>query len=619
MSIIRSLPRLTLLLTLLPMLLLTDAQAAAPPARRTGIVQQIVTLTARDGQSVPGILMYPSAGPDPYSPGVVLLHGGPFGHPIRTQSAARFVAERLAARGYTTLSILSRHAAGYYSIPVEAGSADIAAAVDWLSGLGIRNVVLAGHSFGSARVALYEAETQDPRVKAMVHYAPTRGSSEYLPQAFPEGRYAAEVERLRHLVAQGRGDEPTLIEIPFPPPAPPGAKFAYIMTAANWLAWWGPDARAQNLRLMPRLAVPMLMITGDHDMFVTRDYQERLAQAATSSPGVERLIYEGTGHELSGAEDRAAADTAHWLTGIGLGVMPRVRTRLVDVRVGAKAAPLATLQAGIVYEPAIVPKSESPAVMLLYDRGQDVLTNPSEWLAPALAQRAHRVLVPQDSSFGPNVDRIGETATDADLQTWIDWLTERGRHPVVLAGRGWGGERAARFLLRHPQPMVRGLVLLNPPPDGAAWARRELGDADYEAAVARATTAVADGKGAATLIGARGTTTPTQKSGTGYRFHLLANAFLAQYGPQREPLAAVLASVTQPVFLVRGDADDSLSVAEFTALASAAGARVTAYAPNAAGTADRAENSLADAVAHWLRRVSNSAGRCATPMMCERR
>ena len=37
--------------------------------------------------------MYPAVGPDPHSPGIVLLHGGPFGHPIRTQSAARFVAE----------------------------------------------------------------------------------------------------------------------------------------------------------------------------------------------------------------------------------------------------------------------------------------------------------------------------------------------------------------------------------------------------------------------------------------------------------------------------------------------------------------------------------------------
>lgn len=107
---------------------------------------------------------------------------------------------------------------GYYCNPQAAGSADLEAAVDWLAGLGIRDVVLAGHRFGSARVALYAAERRDACVRVLVHYAPTRGSSEYLPQAFGETRYAAEVERQRRLVADGREGEPTFIEIPFPPP-----------------------------------------------------------------------------------------------------------------------------------------------------------------------------------------------------------------------------------------------------------------------------------------------------------------------------------------------------------------------------------------------------------------
>ncbi len=575
--------------------------AHADMSAPTGIVQQVVTLTAHDGQSVPGILMYSSAGLDPHSPGVVLLHGGPFGHPIRTQSAARFVAERLAARGYTTLSILSRHAAGYYSIPVEAGSADLQAAIDWLAGLGIRNVVLAGHSFGSARVALYVAETRDPRVKALVHYAPTRGSSEHLPKGFGEMRYAEVVDQLRGMVAEGRGDEPTFIEIPFPPPAPAGARFGYIMTAVNWLSWWGPDAKAQNQLLMPRLSLPMLMITGEKDMFVSREYQERLARLATSSPRVDTLMYEGTGHELTGAEDRAAADTASWLAGIGLGVRPRVTMRLVDVRVGVQITAPSLLQAGLMYEPASGSTVDSRDVILLYDRGRDVLTNPTEWLAPALAQRGHRVLVPQDSSYGPNVDRVGEAATDADLNAWIDWLGNAGRRPVVIAGAGWGGERAARFLRRHPRSNVRGLALLNPPPNGARWARRELGDENYDAAVARAMRAVADGKGATTLIAARGRQSAAAKFEATYLFHLLADAFLAQYGPQREPLPQVLSRLAQPVYLVRGEPADLLASAEFTALELAAGKRATAYSSTAGTSADRPEDALADAFARWLR------------------
>lgn len=147
------------------------------------------------------------------------------------------------------------------------------------------------------------------------------------------------------------------------------------------------------------------------------------------------MIYDGIGHELTGAEDRAAADTAQWLSGIGLGVKPRVRTRLVDVRVGAKGAPVASMQAGLVHEPVAGHGPAAPAVLLLYDRGQDVLTNPTEWLG------------------------------------------DRGRRPVVVAGHGWGGERAAGFLQRHPQSNVRGLVLRVPPPDGENvlwWSVEEL-------------------------------------------------------------------------------------------------------------------------------------------------
>ena len=578
--------------------------ALADTLTTSGIVQQVVTLTARDGQQVPGILMYPAAGLDPHSPGIVLLHGGPFGHPIRTQSAARFVAERLAARGYTTLSILSRHAAGYYSIPVEAGSADLAAAVDWLSGLGIRDVVLAGHSFGSARVALYVAETRDPRVKALVHYAPTRGSTEYLPQGFGEARYAEQVERLRAMVNAGRGDEPTLIEIPFPPPAPPGARFAYIMTAANWLSWWGPDAKAQNPRLMPRLSLPMLMITGEQDMFVTREYQERLASAATASPRVDTLMYPGTGHELSGAEDRAADDTERWLTGIGLGVRPRVTMRLVDVQVSASGAPYALMQAGMLYEPAAGARADLPSVLLLYDRGQDVLTNPSEWLAPALAQRGYRVLVPQDSSYAANVDRIAESATDADLTAWVRWLSGPGQTPIVLAGRGWGGERAARFLRRQAPPIVQGLVLLNPLPDGARWARREMGDAEYDAAVTLAVGAVAQGRGASTLIAERGRSAPSAAANAPYRFHLLADAFLAQYGPQRETLPQVLKKLGQPVMLVGEGDEDPLAASAIAELTSSAGRRATVYAGEPQGSTGRPEEALADAAARWLKELS---------------
>jgi dienelactone hydrolase len=506
------------------------------------IVQHVVELQASDGRRVPGILMHPAAGLDAGSPGIVLLHGGPFGHPIRTQSAARFAAEGLACRGYATLSILSRHAGGYYSTPVAEGTRDLAAAVDWLSGFGIHDVVFAGHSFGSVRMSLYLAETADPRVKALVHYAPTRGSREYLPLTFAPGGYDAQVQRLRAMVAEGRGDEPTYVEFNYPPPAPRGARFGYVMTAANWLDWWGPESVAQNVELMPKIRVPMLMITGGADMFVTPDYQQRLAKAATASPRVDTRVYEGAGHELYGAERRVVDDTASWLESLGLGVRPRVRTQLVDVEVASGRTAYGPLyQAGVLYEPEDAAKSHGPAVLLTYDRREDVLTGRYEGLALRLAQRGYRVLVPQDRSYALNADRIDATATDEDFATWVPWLASRAGAPVVLAGPGWGAERIAGFVARRGKAGVAGLVLLEPLPDGEAWARQTLGDPAYEAAVRQAREAQAAGMGARTLVAA--------KNAQGeYVVRHLADAFLAQYGPDRTPLPELVRRAGVPTF-----------------------------------------------------------------------
>jgi pimeloyl-ACP methyl ester carboxylesterase len=320
-------------------------------------------------------------------------------------------------------------------------------------------------------------------------------------------------------------------------------------------------------------------------------------------------MYEGTGHELAGAEDRAAADTARWLTELGLGARPRVTTRLVDVSVGGGDASALSMQAGLLFEPEAGPEADAPAVMLLYDRGQDVLINLSEWIAPWLAQRGYRVLVPQDSSFGPNVDRIGELGTDADLAAWVRWLGEGGRRPVVVAGSGWGGERAARFLLRHPQKSVKGLAFLGTPSDGARWARAELGDAAYDAAVARASSAVASGRGGATLIAARSVQPGSGAGRPPYRVHMLADAFLARFGPQRLTLERVLAELPQAVFLARGAAAEPATQPEVTALAAAAGSRATVYPGDSAVLRYQPDPALADGLLRWLRRVGAGEGR----------
>ena len=123
----------------------------SPPASaesRRAFVQELVTLTADDGVSVPAILTYPSAGIDTHSPAVIYHHGAG-GSPVQALGAPRFIAEPLAAKGYTGLGILSRHSSEHRNILFEEAALDVKAAADRLSQMGMSDIVLIGHSLGS--------------------------------------------------------------------------------------------------------------------------------------------------------------------------------------------------------------------------------------------------------------------------------------------------------------------------------------------------------------------------------------------------------------------------------------------------------------------------------------
>lgn len=135
--------------------------------------------------------MTPEAGLNPMSPGIVFHHGGLGGHPARLIGAPRFAAERLSAKGYTTLSILSRTSNGWYNPRVEDTALDIEAAVDFLAANGIDQIVLAAHSFGSIKISQYQAARKDTRVKALLHWAPTADTAEFQRARFGEAAYLA--------------------------------------------------------------------------------------------------------------------------------------------------------------------------------------------------------------------------------------------------------------------------------------------------------------------------------------------------------------------------------------------------------------------------------------------
>ena len=180
-----------------------QAEDVAPPR------QDVVYITTEDGWRLPAILMTPASGLNPHTPGIVFHHGGAGGHPVRSVGAPRWAAEYLAARGYTTLSILSRHSSGpnraYMGTSFDVATKDIKAAVDWLDDLGAPQIILAGHSLGSIRITRYMVETEDARVDAMVHFAPTRNMPDWMRIGMGEADYLAFMDRMGAMVSEGRG------------------------------------------------------------------------------------------------------------------------------------------------------------------------------------------------------------------------------------------------------------------------------------------------------------------------------------------------------------------------------------------------------------------------------
>jgi alpha-beta hydrolase superfamily lysophospholipase len=582
-------------------LLITAMFCLAPSVATAATTQQVVQLRAADGRSVPALVTYPQGGPDSQAPVAIIHHGGPGGHPLRSLSAARWAADYFADRGYITISIVSRIGRDVIDQPFGAQIADIKGAVDWASQLSSGPIVLVGHSSGSVSVTLYEATTQDSRVKAIVHFAPTGGSSGWMLQNMGKPRYDAVVARLKKLVAEGKGDQPVYEDHQLAPPAPQDITFGYLMNARVWLSWWGPDSIDSNIDLFPKIHVPMLMVTGDKDIFVSRAYQESLKNAAINSPRVDAFILDGgIPHEFVGGEVKAAALAYDWLAGIGIRAAPRVSTRVVDLKLGAY-----DIRPGIIYEPTDPALRKPLAVMLMPDFSDDVMLTPFDAIGPRLAKAGYTVLIAQDRGSGWPLYRSVASAVSGDQRAWLKYLADQGHARVAVVAHGLEGVMVPALLPPLAQgPAVAGVALIQPPPAPAELARKLLGPAEYAKAVSAAEAAVKRGAGSTEMIVA-----PYRSSGrdpaTRRWLNYMAASFLSYWGPQAPdaPIPAVQAAGA-PTLLIDAGGGRFLDRDAQSALASTHGTTGLWY-DRVASPFD-APDRLADDLTAWLDALSKA-------------
>lgn len=530
---------LALLLAILVLACFWAISAKASP------VEQIIELRASDGRTVSALVMYPEGGPDTDAPVAILHHGGPGGHPLRALGAQRWAASYFADRGYITISLFSRIGSGVIDQPFGAGIADIKAAVDWASQLSSGPIVLAGHSSGSVSSTLYMTTTNDPRVKAIIHFAPTGGAPEWMVRNMGQARYDAVVARLRKLVAQGQGDQPTYEDHRLAPPAPQNVTYGYLMDARTWLSWWGPDSRDRNILLFPKIRVPMLMISGDTDIFVSRAYQEALRKAAVASPRVDSIILEGgVPHEFTGAETKAASLAFDWLNSIGIHPSPRISTEVVDISIGGDLRP------GLIYEPTDKAVRKPVSVMLMPDFADDVMLTPLDAIGPRLARAGYTVLIPQDRGSGWPFYRAVPNIVAEDQKAWFKYLADRGTGDVAIVAHGWAGVSVPAMMIAPPARPPVGVALIEPPTAPAQFAKDALGPEEYAKAVDQAQAAVKRGAGGTTMIVAKYRTNGRAPAGRKWIMHM-ATGFLDYWGPSAPPAPVPsLRANARPVVLI---------------------------------------------------------------------
>ena len=224
----------------------------------------------------PAVLFTPKAGANVYGPAIVMLDSGPGSNPGRSDEPTRFAAERMAAKGYTVLSLYSHMERGYPLNRLEQTRYDIAAALDFLERMGFEHFGLVGRSYGADAVANYLATDADAslatpdqrRVLAAVLFDPVTDVRKFAGSGLDGAGYGPKVADAQATVAAKRGLIPVNIEPGYHPPeddAPWVVAGRYVLPAEAFLNYFGPEAQRGNLAVLSHLPVPTLAVVTAND------------------------------------------------------------------------------------------------------------------------------------------------------------------------------------------------------------------------------------------------------------------------------------------------------------------------------------------------------------------
>ncbi|WP_336951535.1 alpha/beta fold hydrolase [Sphingobium aromaticivastans] len=450
----------------------------------------------------PAMLYTPAKGANIFGPAIVMLDDGPASHPLARGQAARFAAERLAAQGYTVLSIYTGQERNFPTVPFADNKWAVKGAIDYLAHAGYEDIALAGQGYGALLAADYLKNFADQsldngpekRVKGLILINPLLDLKQFPNFGHTKG-YDARVALTRQQMADGSGKYLTSLE----PGHSTGKENAdwlrqgdYVGPAQAWLDYWGPDAAARNEALLKSFTVPTIIIAGDKvGMSPAAKVQ------AMKAANVDVALVPGGGVDLSPVAQNVTDNIASWLKAHDLGVRPGVKIRTADITTDG-GVPLF----GMVYDPEGGVAPNKPVIMLIHGRAADTLQSSTHWMGWRFAQAGYRAIAPSMQISGTSgIETKTITDVQADIGHWMDWASRAGAKRVVLTGHSQGGIFISNYEGNTQDKRVAGMIYIAPTADAAEFQKRLVGAAAYAKDNARAEKAIKEGRGLDEVLG----------------------------------------------------------------------------------------------------------------------
>jgi pimeloyl-ACP methyl ester carboxylesterase len=537
--------------------------------------------------TTPVVLFTPSAGANIHGPAIVMLSTGPGAHPLEAGQASRFAAERLAARGYTVLSIYGKLEHDFPTVAFADSVWALKAGLDFLEMSGYEDFVVVGQNYGAIITAQYLATQPDllldnggeRRVKAVVLINPTTNLRAFPRAGLDRPDYAARVASAEASVKSGRGRYPKSLE-PGQGAAPAADPWVgngvFVQPAEGFMELWSPAAQARNLAVLAKLSLPTLALISSGD----RSTSDRLTLGV--KPEVVRFT--GDSGTFAGKESLVSDATADWLVKQGLGVRSTVTTDVLDVTTGGGRV----LQ-GVRYSPATGVDPRRPVVLLISGRVGDTIQSSTHWLGWRLAQRGYVAIAPGmriSGVAGFQSSRLTEAVED--IGSWVDKAAALGAQRVVIGGHSNGGIWLSRYIADTHDKRVVGTVYIAPTRDSPTYSRDHSPPGEYDRNVATARAAAAAGRDMDVAIGL-----------------MSARAFLDNNGPDARTVhTAAVRAFDLPGLSITG-AKDPLMSEDFVSAFSAAyrGKLDTIRYPNGSHGFRENKDRIVGDIADWLKRT----------------